>query len=89
MRSDYTFPVYHYSKTFKVIVDRDYWRTKDPVFPEVALIWFTDGSRADSGTESGICGLRPNSSLSFPLGKFTTHFFKLKYVPFYNVHVKI
>jgi ribonuclease HI len=72
MRSDYTFPIYHYSKTFKVITDRDYWRTKDPVFPEDALIWFTDSSRADSGMGSGICGLRPNSSLSFPLGKFAT-----------------
>jgi hypothetical protein len=28
MWSDYTFPVYHYSKTFKVIIDGDYWRTK-------------------------------------------------------------
>jgi hypothetical protein len=88
MRSDYTFPVHHYSKTFKVITDRDYWRTKDPVFPEDALIWFTDGSRADSRTGSGICRLRPNSSLNFPLGKFGT-VFKLKYTPFYNVHVKI
>jgi hypothetical protein len=75
MQSDYTFPVYHYSKTFKVIIDWDYWRTKDPMFPEEdALIWFTDCSRADSGTESGICGLRPNSSLSFALGKFATVF---------------
>jgi ribonuclease HI len=74
MRSDYTFPAYHYSKTFKGIIDRDYWRNKDPVFPEDALIWFTDGSRADSGTGPGICGLRPNSSLSFPLGKFATVF---------------
>jgi hypothetical protein len=72
MRLDYTFPVYHYSKTFKVIIDQDYWRTKDPVFSEDALIWFTDGSRADSGTGSGICGLRPNSSLSFPLSKFSS-----------------
>jgi hypothetical protein len=44
------------------------------VFPEDALIWFTDGSRADSGTGSGICGLRPNSSFSLPLGKFATVF---------------
>jgi hypothetical protein len=44
---DYTIPVYRHSKIFSVIVDRDYWRNKDPVFPEDALIWFTDGSRAD------------------------------------------
>jgi hypothetical protein len=73
-RSDHTIPVYYYSKTFKVIIDQDYWRIQDPEFPEDALIWYTDGSRADSGTVSGICGLRSNSSLSFPLGKFATVF---------------
>jgi hypothetical protein len=69
MRSDYTTPVYHHSKIFSVIRDQDYWRNKDPVFPEDALIWFTDGSRADSGTGSDIYGIRPNRSFSFPLGK--------------------
>ena len=42
--------------------------------PEDALIWFTDGSRANSGTGSGIFGLRPNRSFSFKLGKFATVF---------------
>jgi len=73
MWSDYTIPVYHYFKIF-VKIDRDYWRNKNPVFPEDALIWFTDSSRASSGTGSGIFGLRPNRSLSFPLGKFATVF---------------
>jgi hypothetical protein len=68
MRSDHTTPIYYYSKTFKVIIDQDYWRIKDPAFPEHTLIWYTDSSRADSGTGSGICGL------SFPLGKFATVF---------------
>jgi hypothetical protein len=44
------------------------------MFPEDALIWFTDGSRAASGTGSVIFGLRPNRSLSFPLGNFATVF---------------
>jgi hypothetical protein len=70
MRSDYTIPVYHHSKIFSAIIDWDYWRHKDPVFPEDALIWFPDGSRADSGTGSGIFGIRPHRSFSFPLGKF-------------------
>jgi hypothetical protein len=74
MRSDYIIPVYYYSKIFTAIVDWDYWRNKDPVFPEDALIWFTDGSMINSGTESGIFGLRPNRSFSFPLGKFATVF---------------
>jgi hypothetical protein len=74
MRSDYTIPVSYHSKIFNVIIDRNYWRNKDPVFPEDALIWFTDGSRANSGTGSGFFGIRPNRSFSFPLGKCATVF---------------
>jgi hypothetical protein len=74
MRSDHTIPVYHYSRTFKVIIDRDYWRNNDPAHPEDALIWFTDSSKADTGTGSGIFGVRPNGSLRFPLGKYATVF---------------
>jgi hypothetical protein len=74
MRSDYTIPVYHYSIIFNVTIEWDYWRNKDPLFPEDALIWFTDGSRANSGRGSGIFGLRLNRSFSFPLGKLATVF---------------
>ena len=74
IRSDHTIPVYYHSKIFSVIIDWDYWRNEDPVFPEDALIWFTDSSRANSGTGSGIFGLRPNRSFSFHLGKFATVF---------------
>jgi hypothetical protein len=87
MRSDHTIPIYFSSKTFKVIIDQDYWRTKDPEFPEHALIWCIDGSGAGSGTGSGIRGLRPKSSLSFPLGKFAM-VLKQKYMPSSNVHEK-
>ena len=74
MRSDHTIPVYNCPKLFNVTIDADYWRKKDPKFPENALIWYTDGSRTDSGTGSGIYGLRPNRSYCFPLGKFATVF---------------
>ena len=74
MWADYTTPIYHHSKAFTVNIDWDYWKNKDPVFAEDALIWFTDGSRANSGTGSGNFGLRPKRSLSFPLGKFATVF---------------
>jgi hypothetical protein len=43
MWSNHTVPIYEYSKTFKVIIDQDYWRIKDPEFPEHTLIWYTDG----------------------------------------------
>jgi ribonuclease HI/DNA-directed RNA polymerase subunit N (RpoN/RPB10) len=44
------------------------------VFPEDALIWLTDGSRADSGTQSDIYDIKQNRRFSFPLGKFATVF---------------
>jgi len=74
MWADHITPVYFHSKAFSVIIDWDHWKNKDPVFPEDALIWFTDGSKANSGTGSGIFGPRPNRSFSFPLGKFATVF---------------
>jgi len=74
MRADHMTPVYYYSKVFSVIIDWDHWKNKDPVFPEDALIWFTDVSKANSGTGAGIFRLRPNRSFSFPMGKFATVF---------------
>ena len=74
MRSDNTIPVYNYSKVFNVIIDMDYWRNKDPVFPRDALIWFTDGSRTDLETGSDVYGLKPNKSYRFSLGKFASVF---------------
>ena len=74
MRSDHTIPVYNYSKIFNAIIVMYYWRNKDPLLPKDVLIWFTDGSRTDLGTGSGIYGLKPNKSYSFSLGKFASVF---------------
>jgi hypothetical protein len=65
IQSNYNTPVYHYTKNFMVILDQEFWRNKDPVFLGDALIWFSDGSRAGSGTGSGIHGIRPERSFSF------------------------
>jgi hypothetical protein len=35
MRSDHATAIYDYSKNFKVIIDQDYWRIKDPEFPSI------------------------------------------------------
>jgi hypothetical protein len=64
MWSDYTIPDYRHSKIFSVIIDQYYWRNKDPMFSEDAVIWFTDGSRADPGTGSDIYGIRPSRTLA-------------------------
>ena len=50
----YRLSIPNYSKIFNVIIDKDYWRNKDPVLPKDVLIWFTDGSRTDLGTGSGV-----------------------------------
>jgi hypothetical protein len=69
-------------------MDQEYCKNKDTVFPEDALLWFMDGSRADSGTGSGIYGIRQNRSFSFPWVNLPW-FFKQKYMPFFSVLVKI
>jgi hypothetical protein len=55
-------------------IEEKYWKNKDPVFPENGLIWFTDGSRADSGTKADIYGRIQERSFSFSLGKYATVF---------------
>jgi hypothetical protein len=74
MWSDRIIPVYKYYKMFNVIIDMDYWRNKDPVLPKDVLIWYTNGSRTDLGTGSGIYGLKPNKSYNFSMGKFASFF---------------
>jgi hypothetical protein len=56
MWSDYIIPVYHYTENFVIKIDQEYRKNKEPVFPEDALIWFTDSYRADSQTGAGIYG---------------------------------
>jgi hypothetical protein len=88
MRSDYTIPVYRNSNIFSVIIVQDYWKNKDPVFPEDALIWFSDGSRADPGTASGVYGIGQIEALaSFWVN--LSRFLRPKYMSFFNMHVKV
>jgi hypothetical protein len=41
MQSDHTIPIYNYSKYFNVVIDTEYWRNKDPMFPEEVLVLYT------------------------------------------------
>jgi hypothetical protein len=69
MRSYHTIPVYNFSRIYRIFIDVD-WSKNDTQFPEDALVSFTDGSKAESGTGAGISDIRPNRSFSFPLGKY-------------------
>jgi hypothetical protein len=74
MRSDHTIPIYKYSKYFIVIIDAEYWRNKDPVFPEDVLVWYTDGSRTDSGDWVRNTWLKTKYKLLLPFGKICHSF---------------
>jgi hypothetical protein len=74
MWSDCFIPVYYYTKNLVVKIDQENLKNKDPVLPEIVLIWFTDSSRTDSGTGAGIYGRRPERSFSLSLGRHATVF---------------
>jgi hypothetical protein len=37
MRADHIFPIFNQSRTFNIIIDRDYGKNVDPVVPEDSL----------------------------------------------------
>jgi hypothetical protein len=39
MRSDHTIPTFNFSKCFDVVIDVEYWRNKNPPFPDDVLVW--------------------------------------------------
>jgi hypothetical protein len=49
MRANHIIPVFNHSRTFKVIIDRDYWRNADSVVPEDSLVWFTEDPGCPQG----------------------------------------
>jgi hypothetical protein len=74
MHSDCIIPAYRHIKNFMVIIDQEYRKNNYSAFPDDALIWFTDGSRANPGTGSGIYGIRPEKRFTFCLSKYAMVF---------------
>jgi hypothetical protein len=87
MRSDRTIPIFNFSKCIDVVIDAEYWRNKDPSYPEEVLVWYTDGSRTDSGTGSGIQGISKIEATAF-IRENMPQISILKFMPFCNVHMK-
>jgi hypothetical protein len=53
--------------------DRSEW--KEGFQPDRGgLIWYTDGSKTNKGTEAGVYCYRTGQKLSFSLGQYTTAF---------------
>jgi hypothetical protein len=88
MQLDYIIPVHRHTKNFVVIIDQEYWKNKDPLFPDNVLIWFTDGSRLTQGHGLVFMG-KDHTEALVSLSTNMPQFFKPKYMPFFNVHVKI
>jgi hypothetical protein len=88
MWADHIIPVFNHSRTFKVIIDQNYWRNVNPLVPEDTLVWFTDGPRMPSGTGSEFLALDQIGAWA-SLWVNSQQSLRLKYMPYYNAHMKI
>jgi hypothetical protein len=86
-RADHIIPAFNHSRVFKVIIDRDYWRNADSAVPEDSLIWFTDGSRMPSGRGLESLALDQIGTWA-SLWVNSPQFSRLKYITYYNAHMK-
>jgi hypothetical protein len=84
MQLEYITAVYHYTTNFMVIKDLEDWKNKDPLFPEDALIWLTDGSG------QGLAYVvKDQTDTLVSLWANTPLLLKPKYMPLFNVHMHI
>lgn len=75
MPSDHMIPTFCFTKTFEThIVKRDEWEIDLWQPNEEDPVWYTDGSKTDSGTGAGINGVNPEKAISICMGKFSTVF---------------
>ncbi|KAJ8945132.1 hypothetical protein NQ318_001597 [Aromia moschata] len=65
-------PRTNYAKPFNIQLN---WDAKEETnCQERTLVWYTDGSKMDSGTGAGIYGERPRYRKYVPLGEYATVF---------------
>lgn len=75
MPSDHMTPRLSVDKTFKTkILPREDWGSGRASYDEDDVVWFTDGSKTEEGSGSGIYGIRPEGSIVLSLGKYATVF---------------
>lgn len=74
MPCDLITPEYRFEKSFKIeLPTRENWSASN-VIPIDSMTWFTDGSRRNELSGSGIFCTTTETEISIPLGKFTTVF---------------
>jgi hypothetical protein len=88
MRVDHIIPVFNYSSTFKVIIDWDYWRNAD--LWSLRIPW--SGLLTDPGCPQGrrleFLALDQKGAWA-SLWVNSPQSFRLKYMPYYNMNMKI
>lgn len=71
--TDYMIPKRVFNRNYEIIIsDRDEWEIGGPWVNPKSLIWFTDGSKTNTGVGAGIFG--PNTKISEPMGKWPSVF---------------
>jgi hypothetical protein len=88
LRSDHTIPIYNYSKHFNVIIDEEYWRKKTQNFPRMfwsGTLTVPELTRGLGLEYMALDQIEANASLWENMPQF----FKLKFMPFCNMHMKI
>jgi hypothetical protein len=74
MPCDLITPEYRFEKSFKIeLPTRENWSASN-VIPIESMTWFTDGSRRNELSGSGIFCTTTETEISVPLGKFITVF---------------
>ena len=72
MGSDAMQKMFNFEPHFQTTLDYESWSSTQNM--STYLIWYTDGSKTNSGTGSGVCGLRPRKHMYASLGKTATIF---------------
>lgn len=89
MPSDYMVVEYSFIKHFRVrLPEKDEWETSMS-FRDGDIVWYTDGSKKDGGSGSGIYGERPRMRLAKSLGKYASVYQAEMYAIIECVHINL
>ena len=69
-----------FDKKVNITINPEIWKGKNSIFPEDALVWYTDGSKTHSEIDSGVYEKRSKINTSFSLGKYAIVFLTEIYV---------
>jgi hypothetical protein len=72
--SDHMIPNYSFEKMFDIQIEWKEWSPEEKHSPSNSLIWYTGGSKTDSGVGAVIHGKNLRPEMYAPLGQHTTVF---------------